>query len=216
MGDRTFGGSVAAFGMVLLGSSLGHAATNVVTCTPTTGLTSTATASPAMPVADGPFGIKLATTLDGCAANASQLAAWVPSKNGIDAVTAAAVAKAAISLKTKGYGTCNFTASDPAAYTANGTLSIKWLTSAGATSKMKGSTAYVRLSGDLATVSADLDGVVTKGTGVGAPIHASVGFDLANPINAAVLGCNTGTPIGPVSQIALVTTATSTLSIDFP
>jgi hypothetical protein len=197
-----------------------HAATNVVTCTPTAGLKTTATVKPPMVnnvSPDAALGIALSATLDGCTANAAQLAAWVPSKLGGTA-NGAMIAKVAISLKTKAFGTCNFAAPDAGAYPASGTLSLKWLDAGSKTvAKTTPTSAYVRVSGNLATVSADADGIATKGVGIGSNVHTSVGFDLASPINAPVLACNTGPYSGPsITQIALITTASSVVSLDFP
>lgn len=196
------------------------AATNVVTCDPTDGLAAVVTVSPAMVnnvSPDAALGLQLNATLDGCVANAAQLAAWAPSKLG-GTTNGASIAKAAVQLKAKGFGTCNFAAPDPGAYTATGKLQVKWLDVAGKTvPKTTPSSAFVRVSGDLGTVTTVADGIVTKGLGVGAALHASLGLDLANPINGPVLACNTGPYAGPpVSQIGVITFPSSVLSIDFP
>ena len=214
------GSTVAlAAGTALVAAPAAGAATNVVTCTPAAGQQSSVAVSPAMvnnTTPDAAFGLKLSTVLDGCTANAPQLSAWVASKNGTP--DGASIAKASLSLKAKGFGTCNFAAPDTSAYPANGSMSIKWLTSAGAAiASAKPSSAIVRVSGDLATVSAKTTGIVSKGLGAGADLSALVGFDLANPANGPVLACNTGPYSGPaVTTIALITTPTSNLTIQFP
>lgn len=217
--------NVVTFATVALSASLlvapaARAATNVVSCVPTVGLATVATVSPPMVnnvTPDSKLGIKLKNRLDGCVANAAQLAAWAPSKLG-GTVNGALIAKVDLNLKSKGFGTCNFAAPDPGAYTASGTLKMTWLDASGAkVPKTSPSNAYVRVAGDLGTASAVADGIVTKGVGIGANVHVSVGFDLANPINTPVLLCNTGPYAGPsITQIGLITIPTSGLSIDFP
>ena len=206
-------------GGVSLSAPLVQAATNVVTCDPTDGLTSSVAVNPAMvnnASPDAKIGLALKTQWDGCVANAAQLAAWVPSKNGTD--NGALIQMADIQLKAKGFGTCNFAAPTPAAYAASGTIKVKWLDGAGKTvGGVKPSSVAVRVSGDLATVSAKATGIVTKGLGIGADFSILAGFDLANPVNGPVLACNTGPYAGPpVEEIALITAANSVLSIDFP
>ena len=200
-------------------ASQAAAATNVITCDPTDGLASVVAVKPAMVnnvTPDAPIGLALKAVLDGCVANTAQLTAWAPTKLG-GTPNGALIAKAEIALKAKGFGTCNFAAPTPNAYPAQGTLKIKWLDAAGTTAPKAKTDAYVEVSGDLATISASAKGIVTKGVGVGAEIKTLIGFDLANPINGPVLTCNTGPYAGPsITQIAVVTIPSSTISVDFP
>lgn len=212
--------AVVTLGGLVLAASTSQAATPVVNCAPTAGLASVATVNPPQVnnvSPDDKFGIQLKTRIDGCVANAAQLAAWAPSKLG-GTINGALIAKADVQLKTKGFGTCNFAAPDAGAYPATGSLKIKWLDAAGATvAKATPTQASVRLNGDLGTASAVLQGIATKGIGMGADVFARIGFDLANPVNGPVLACNTGPYSGPaVSQIGLITDANSVLDVSFP
>jgi hypothetical protein len=208
-----------AFATLLAAAPHAGAATNVVTCLPS-GNSSVVAVSPGMVnnlSPDAAFGLKLTTAVNNCTANAAQLDAWVPSKNGTPAAIAAAVAKAVVSVKAKGFGTCDFASPTPSAYPSNGQLSIKWYDGSGAVSKMKSTKASVRISADLGSLSVQAEGIVTKGTGMGANILARTGFDLANPINGPVLVCLTGPYNGPpITQIALKNLPTDILTIDFP
>jgi hypothetical protein len=195
------------------------AATNVVTCTPTAGLSSVAKISkPAvLPPSEAAYGLKLSTTIDGCVANTTQLSNWVASKNGT--ADGGSIAKAALSLSTKAYGNCGFNIffPDPSQYPATGTLKVKWLDSSGVLIKSaKPSSAYVKIGFDTNFFSSTLDGIVTKGLGVGADVHASSTLDLANPNNTNFLGCLFGSPFQPVAEIDLVTSGSDALTIGFP
>jgi hypothetical protein len=194
------------------------AATNVATCTPSIGLSSVSTIKPAAPTSgDAAYALKLSTTVDGCVANAAQLALWDPSKNGTP--DGASIAKAKVTLSTKGFGNCTFNLNggDASNYPAVGTMLVKWLTSAGDSIKSaKTTSAFVKVSADLNTFSATADGIVTKGLGVGANLHASSGIDTTNLNNYPFFYCVFATPVLPVSEIDLINNGTDTLSIDFP
>jgi len=167
--------------------------------------------------------IKLTATIDGCATNAAKITQWAASSgskaHGIKAgadVKLNDITSATISIKAKTYGTCNFSVPAADAYSANGKGSVKWLDSTG--KGVAKSAFYGTIAGDLGTYSATDDGIVTKGFGVGAEIHASVGFDLAAPGNGPILGCNTGSPPPfPVPAIFFTTDppGTTTISVDF-
>ena len=210
-----------ALGAVALAAPSARAAVNVVTCNPTDGLASVATASPPLVnnvSTDASYGLQLQTRIDGCTANAAQLNNWVPAKLG-GTPNGALIDKADVKLKVKGFGTCDFTNPTPAAYPASGKLQVKWLDGSGSgVPKATPSSAYVRVKGDPMTFSAISDGVVTKGLGMGADIHSEISFDLASLTNTSLLVCNLVPPYtGPaLTEIALLTTASSTLSIDFP
>lgn len=171
----------------------------VVCSAPASGNGPTLKISPAAlpPPAMAKYGFKLKATVDGCTADATQLADWIPSKNGTP--DGARIAKAEISLSAAGYGNCTFGLGlggpTPAGtYDVVGTLKIKWLDANGDTIKsVKPSVAFIRMkpmvAGNFGGVSLGSigRGTVTKGLGIGAevrltwPLDGPDDFDPQNP-----------------------------------
>jgi hypothetical protein len=179
----------------------------VVYCTPTAGEIPILKVSPAAvpPPADGNYGFKLKTTLDGCIADAAKLNVWIPSKKGT--ADGALIAQAEMQLSVAGYGNCGFgiLTSDPAAYVPTGTLKLKWLDAAGDTIKSaKPTSASVRVSGmsfSQAGLTAIVEGFVTKGLGIGASVQMSIPIqiNLADPFSDPWALCIVGNgPIPPI------------------
>jgi len=201
----------------------------VVFCTPTAGAVPILKVSPAAlpPPANGKYGFKLKTTIDGCVADAATLNAWVPSNYGT--ADGGLIAQAELQLSVAGYGNCGFgvLSGNPAAYLATGTMKLKWLDAAGDTIKSaKPTSAYVRISG--ITGSGDGffaigNGVVTKGLGVGAnvnltiPIEMNLADPFADPWALCLIGGSTFPglpPATPLTQLSLK--ARPSVSIGFP
>lgn len=179
----------------------------VVYCTPTAGELPILKVSPAAlpPPADGKYGFKLKTTLDGCVADAAKLSGWIPSKKGT--ADGALITQAEIQLTVAGYGNCGFgiLSSNPAAYVPTGTLKLKWLDAAGDTIKSaKPTSASVRVSGmsfSQAGLTAIVEGFVTKGLGIGASVQMTIPIqmNLADPFSDPWALCMIGNgPIPPV------------------
>src|SRR5262249_51345648 len=154
------------------------AATNVVICNPSGGLVTIASLSPPLVdnvSPDASYGLQFESQFDGCTANAAQLAAWAPAKLG-GTPNGALTARADVKLKAKGFGTCDFTTPDAGNYLPSGKLQVKWLDAAGRGVPMTTpSSAYVRVSANIAAATLNADGIVTKGLGMGANIHGSLG-----------------------------------------
>lgn len=161
--------------------------------------------------------------VDGCTANAAApWDTWAANKVGgkMPASEVANVAKAQLKVKGTVYGSCNFAGStDSATGALAGKLAL--FRSDGATKIAGGKGAFfANVGGDLATQSARLQGLMTKGFGAGAQISVLIGIDLANPNNSNVLACNLGAvcppPITPSTILSLVTTASSSVVIGYP
>jgi hypothetical protein len=201
-----------------------------VYCTPTAGAAILKVSPAALPPpANGKYGLKLKTTIDGCVADAAKLNDWVPSKNGT--ADGALIAQAQLQLAVAGYGNCGFgvLSSNSAAYVANGTLKLKWLDAAGdAVKSAKPTSAYLRISGITGTgdgFNAIGEGVVTKGLGVGASVYLRIPIDMsfadpfANPWALCLIG--SGVPPFPGLPAAaplkeLLLKARPSVSIGFP
>jgi len=186
----------------------------VVYCTPTAGEVPILKVSPAAvpPPANGKYGFKLKTTLDGCVADTAKLDAWIPAKKGT--ADGALIAQAEIQLAVAGYGNCGFgiISSNPAAYVPTGTLKLKWLDAAGDTIKSaKPSSASVRISGisfSQAGLTAIAEGIVTKGLGIGASVQLTIPIqtNLADPFADPWALCMIGNgPIPPIPGLPAAT-----------
>jgi hypothetical protein len=134
--------------------------------------------------------IKDGNPITNCVANpAAPWAAWHAAKWTKVDPTSPAITQADIDIKASTYGNCNFTG-DPTSGKAWGNGKVFFYAGA---SKIKGGPVKfsARVAGDLATQSAQAIGIVTKGLVPGATIVTQVPIDVANPVNGAVLGCNT-------------------------
>ena len=223
----------ASAGIFALAPSLASAFNgNLVRCTPTAGISSNVFLKPGLTCTDTLQKIQVSTTiklgnpLDGCVANvAAPWNAWATGKVGskISAADAALIAKADVVIKAATFGSCNFSG-DPVSSSAAGAGKFAFYDIGGnPVSGGKGSF-FARVAGDLPTISVLALGLVTKGFGAGAAIQIKSGIDLANPVNALILGCNTGAicppnvfpPTPPITTLALTTVLGSNLSIDIP
>lgn len=165
--------------------------TTVVDCTPSAGENPPLKLSPAavVPPEIAKYGVKLKTTLDGCAANTALLAEWVASKNGT--ADGASIAQAEVSVSLTGFGNCSLglltlvNAPDtPGQFDPVGTVKITWLDANGEKIKSaKPSSAsmhLVPLTPDPFAIFASIaEGTVTKGLGIGSNIRLTVPLDLA-------------------------------------
>jgi hypothetical protein len=176
---------LVAGALVLLAPSAGIAVdTNVVTCSPSAGGAPTVKLSPPLvpPPGSAKYGYKLATTIDGCAANAQQLGNWDDVKRGTP--DGARIKQAEVSLGLTGVDNCALGlisqiphAAD--AYPAVGKLQLKWLDANGDKIKSaKTTTAFIHLLPLTEAInfspSSYGEGVVTSGLGVGARVQVNL------------------------------------------
>lgn len=200
-----FAGALA----LLMPSSALAVATSVVTCRPSAGSAPTVKLSPALvpPPDAAKYGYKLATTIDGCVANAQQLSDWNDVKRGTP--DGARIAQADVTLALTGVNNCVlglFTPPAPApdAYEAVGKLQLKWLDANGDKIKTaKTTTAFIHLTPLTQTffgLSSYGEGVVTNGLGVGASVKVTLPIPMSfltaqqGDFTYCVIG---GIPTGP-------------------
>jgi len=214
---------------------------NLLTCTPTAGMSVKASISPGLTCTDTTNKIQVSASrkngnqIDNCFANlAASWATWATVKIGskIAPLDVARISKADVSLKATGFGSCNLSG-DATSYTSAGSGKFTLYAADGVT-KIKGGQGsfFGRVLGDLPTQSALTLGVVTKGFGAGAALQVQIAIDFAGPslcgmtnCNALLLSCNTGAICppdifgggqAPITTLDLITAASSNFRIDFP
>jgi hypothetical protein len=216
---------VALFaGALALAPTMARAFTGIlVQCDPTDGVAIPVTLSPGLDCNDSVNKIAVAASMDGCSANASApWGAWstakYPTKITQAAATALTAGSIALKVKAKTYGSCNFSGSTTSAR-GSGAAKYTILDNTGAVKVGKGA-AFGTVGGDLASQSAKLDGLITKGDITGAELSILIGIDISSPNNANILACNLGAvcppPIPPATTLDGKTTPTTHLWIGFP
>jgi len=212
---------VAVFASVLGLAPAAQAFTGMlVSCNPTDGVAIPIALSPGLDCNDTVNKISVAASMDGCVGNgAAPWSTWSAAKfpGKMSAAGAAALTAVDIKLKAKTFGSCNFSGS-PTSAGASG--SGKYTFRDGAGNKYGKGAVFGTVGGDLATQSAKLVGLVTKGDSTGAHMTILIGLDLSNPGNANVLGCNLGAvcppPIPPSTTLFGITSSSSMLWMGYP
>lgn len=215
---------VGAFALV---PSLGHGFVgNLVNCDPPDGVQTFVSLS-GMTCDETLQKIKIqATFANGCTANgAAPWTAWATNKWGskISAADAATINGVTLKIKGSTLSSCNFT-STPTSAPANVSGSLSFTNTV--PEKVKGGKGsfVAGVGADLGTQSAVLNGVMTKGFGLGAQIRIQIGIDTGAPENANILACNVGaicppdifadpTNADPIETLVLLTTPTSHMRI---
>lgn len=188
---------MVAAGLLALAPSLASAYTGVlINCTGGAPVSTVVTIKPGLDCTDRinsiavEASLKNANQITGCVSNPlAPWGTWVLNKWLKQNPLASGVNAADLKVKASTFGSCNF-AGGPTSGKAWGTGQV-FFYAAGA--KIPGGPAKFagRVAGDLGTQSAQVVGIVTKGLVQGGTIVAQVPIDVANPINGAVLGCNT-------------------------
>jgi len=202
----------------------------LIECDPTDGVESTVELAPGLDCPEQvnklklSVGDKTANSFDGCDAisGGAPWSFWEAGKYGskISAANAALIDHAELKVKGGAFGSCNLSGStnSAGAYMTGG---FTFKDAIGEKVKGGKGSMIARVGADLPSQSAALNGIVSKGFGVGAVIRALAGLDVGNPINGNLLGCNLGLtcppPLGaPIEVIILETNAASILRIGFP
>lgn len=224
--------SLLAGALALLTPSTGNAvSTDVMTCRPSAGQAPTVKLSPALvpPPDAAKYGYKLATTIDGCAANAQQLSNWDAVKRGTP--DGARIAQAELSLALTGFDNCTLgliSRPVPSAYEAVGKLQLKWLDANGDKIKSaKTTTAFIHLvplTQTFVGVSSYGEGVVTSGLGVGATVQVTLPIPMSFLTNQTgdFVACAAGGAIpgetqdGPRTLKSIPLSARPVVEIFFP
>jgi len=211
-------------GALSLGPSLAGAFEgNLVTCHPTVGVEATAELKPGLDCNETKNRLKVAALLDGCSSNSgAPWDTWAAGKvnSKISSTNAALISRVTISLKGVGFSSCLLGGTSLSSASA-AAAKLTFFDASGV-NKVKGGKgqAFGEISGDLATQEAVFEGFMTKGFGAGAQIRVVVGVDVTDPINSTLVTCNAGSLCPPdidtrIEEIALITTASSLVRIDF-
>ncbi len=220
--------SFVVAGLMVAAPSVVHAYKGVaISCVPTAGQEVHALIKPGLSCDNAVNKIGVATTIDGCSADLTApwdawAAAKAPAK--ITLASAGQIAKIALKIGAKTFGSCNF-AGNPDSFSAGGAGKFILLNATEDVKIGKGAV-FGTVGGDLATQSAAVKGFVTKGSLVAAQVSIQIGLDIANPLSDTTLACNTGaicpptpadgTPHYPITDLALKTNATSFVKIGVP
>jgi hypothetical protein len=223
--------TLAVVGAFALAPSFASAFDGVlIDCDPVDGVSSLVEVSPGLDCTEHVNKLKLAigsktsNAFGGCDAvgGGAPWDVWSVAKYGskITQADAATITQAELSVKGAAMGSCNLGGS---ANSAGAYMTGKFTFLNAASEKVKGGkgSAIARVGADLPSQSAALNGVVSKGFGVGSVIRALAGLDVSAPENGDLLGCNLGLlcppdPAAPIEVIALKTNAASVLRIGFP
>lgn len=219
---------VAAGGLALTGGTAGADVEGVlVSCADSSsGDIGDAKFAPGITTVESKQTISGSFTASGCTSNDAELdEIAAESKFGVAKTVAGGrpnpIAKATAKFKFTTYGDCLGVAlpndpSDVGEYRPHGTLSLTWLTAGGA--KVGTSSVFATLS---AGVSATVDGMVTKGLGIGGDFHATAGFlpsasdDTNGDSDPDFLDCAVFADPTAVGKLVDVVTP-ATLSVELP